>query len=163
MEEIAVNLDASDQPKIKVSKGSVRDRLTLLQQKNKAKFIENKKAAMGARSLQDDNKLRKLKRQQRRSTATEPLSVWVRAGKGRLRNKTNKPRRRGKGRRSPSEVVQFLKEKSERVSMLGKEDLQLRRGELSQKEYMMKILAQQQQEQNQLMLCLLANGQNKNS
>ena len=68
-----------------------------------------------------------------------------------------------KGRRSTSEVVQFLKEKSERESVLRKEDLELRRKELSQKEDMMKMLAQQQQQQTQLMLCLLAKGQNKNS
>ena len=64
-----------------------------------------------------------------------------------------------KGRGSTLEVVQFLKEKSERESVLRKEDL-----ELSQKEDMMKMLAQQQQQQQtQLMLCLLAKGQNKNS
>lgn len=77
--------------------------------------------------------------------------------------RTNKSRRRGEGRESTSEVVQFLKEKSERESVLRKEDLELRRGELSHKEDMMKMLAQQQQQQNQLMLCLLANGKNKNS
>ena len=37
--------------------------------------------------------IRKLKTQQRRSTATERLSVWVKPRKGMLRNKTNKPRR----------------------------------------------------------------------
>ena len=68
-----------------------------------------------------------------------------------------------KGRRSASEVVQFLKDKSERESLLRKEDLELRRRELSQKEDMMKMLAQQQQQQTQLMLCFLANGQNKSS
>ena len=47
--------------------------------------------------------------------------------------------------------------------MLRKEDLELRRKELSQKEDMMKMLAQQEQQQTQLMLCLLAKGQNKNS
>ena len=60
-------------------------------------------------------------------------------------------------------MVQFLKEKSERESVLGKEDLGLRRRELSQKEDMMKMLAQQKQQQTQLMLCLLSKGQNKNS
>ena len=69
-----------------------------------------------------------------------------------------------RGRRSTSEVVQFLTENSESESVLRKEDLGLRRKELSQKEDMMKMLAQQQQQQQtQLMLCLLAKGQNKNS
>ena len=62
-----------------------------------------------------------------------------------------------------SEVVQFLKEKSERESVLRKEDLEVRRKELSQKDDVMKMLAQQQQQQTQFMLCLLAKGQNKNS
>ena len=44
-----------------------------------------------------------------------------------------------------------------------KEDLELRGMELCQKEDMMKMLAQKQQQQTQLMLCLLTNGQNKNS
>ena len=59
---------------------------------------------------------RNLKRQQRRSTATERLSGWVKPRKGMLRNKTKKPRRR-----------RNLKEKSERESVLRKEDLELRR------------------------------------
>ena len=46
-----------------------------------------------------------------------------------------------KGRRSTSEVVQFVKEKSERESVLRKEDLELRRKELIQKQDMMKMLA----------------------
>ena len=46
-----------------------------------------------------------------------------------------------KGRGSTSEVVQFLKEKSERESVLRKEDLELRRKELIQKQDMMKMLA----------------------
>ena len=44
-----------------------------------------------------------------------------------------------KGRRST--VVQFVKEKSERESVLRKEDLELRRKELIQKQDMMKMLA----------------------
>ena len=47
-----------------------------------------------------------------------------------------------KGIRSTSEEVEFLKEKSERESVLRKEDLELRRRELIQKRDMMKMLAQ---------------------
>ena len=115
--EIATNLNASDHPKFKVSKRSVIDRLTSLQQKYKAKMrmekaasgidceetyldkaleeiMEKEKAATDARRLQDDNK--NAEKQQRRSTASEPLSVWVKPRKGMLRNKTNKPRRQRK-------------------------------------------------------------------
>ena len=46
-----------------------------------------------------------------------------------------------KEKRWTSKKVEFLKEKSERKSVLRKEDLELRRKELSQKEDMMKMLA----------------------
>ena len=183
--EIANNLNASDHPTFKVLNRSVRDRLTLLQQKHKAKMrmeeaaseidcqetkldkaleeiMEKEKAATDARSLQDDNKkTEKAAAKEHRNRAVERL------GETKKRNaekQDEKAQTAKKGRRSTSEVVQFLKEKSERESVLRKEDLELRRKELSQKEDMMKMLAQQQQQQQtQLMLCLLAKGQKKNS
>ena len=182
--EIATNLNASDHPKFKVSKRSVIDRLTSLQQKYKAKMrmekaasgidceetyldkaleeiMEKEKAATDARRLQDDNKnTEKAAAEEHRKQAVERL------GETKKRNaekQDEQAQTAKKGRRSTSEVVQFLKEKSERESVLRKEDLELRRRELSQKEDMMKMLAQQQQQQTQLMLSLLANGQNKNS
>ena len=182
--EIANNLNASEHPTFKVSKRSVRDRLTLLQQKYKAKMkmeeaasgidcqetkldkaleeiIEKEKTATDARSLQDDNKkTEKAAAEEHRNRAVERL------GETKKRNaekQDEKAQTAKKGRRSTSEVVQFLKEKSERESVLRKEDLELRRKELSQKEDMMKMLAQQQQQQTQIMLCLLAKSQNKNS
>ena len=116
---------------------------------------------MDARSLQDDNKnAEKAAAEKHRKRAVERL------GETKKRNaekKDEQAQTAKKGRRSMSEVVQFLKEKSERESVLRKEDLELRRRELSPKEDMMKMLAQQQQQQTQHMLCLLANGQNKNS
>ena len=123
-------------------------------------IIEKEKAATDARSLQDDNK-------KTEKAAAEEHRNWTveRLGETKKRNaekQDEKAQMAKKVRRSTSEVVQFLKEKSERESMLRKEDLELRRKELSQKEDMVKMLAQQQQ-QTQLMLCLLAKGQNKNS
>ena len=124
-------------------------------------IIEKEKAATDARSLQDDNKkTEKAAAEEHRNQAVERL------GETRKRNaekQDEKAQTAKKGRRLTSEVVQFLKEKSERESVLRKEDLELRRKELSQKDDMMKMLAQQQQQQTQLMLCLLAKGQNKNS
>ena len=125
-------------------------------------IIEKEKAATDARSLQDDNKkTEKAAAEEHRNRAVERL------GETKKRNaekQDEKAQTAKKGRGSTSEVVQFLKEKSERESVLRKEDLELRRKELSQKEDMMKMLAQQQQQQQtQLMLCLLAKGQNKNS
>ena len=124
-------------------------------------IIEKEKAATDARSLQDDNrKTEKTAAEKHRNRAVERL------GETKKRNaekQDEKAQTAKTGRRSTSEVVQFLKEKLERESVLRKEDLELRRKELSQKEDMMKMLAQQQQQQTQLMLCLLAKGQNKNS
>ena len=125
-------------------------------------IIEKEKAATDARSLQDDNK-----KTEKAAVAEEYRNQAVeRLGETRKSNaekKDEKAQTAKKGRRLSSEVVQFLKEKSEKESVLRKEDLELRRKELSQKEDMMKMLAQQQQQQTQLMLCLLAKGQNKNS
>ena len=119
-------------------------------------IIEKEKAATDARSLQDDNKkTEKAAAKEHRNRAVERL------GETKKRNaekQDEKAQTAKKGRRSTSEVVQFLKEKWERESVLRKEDL-----ELGRKEDMMKMLAQQQQQQTQLMLCLLAKGQNKNS
>ena len=125
-------------------------------------IIEKEKAATDARSLQDDNnkKTEKAAAKEHRNRAVERL------GETKKRNaekQDEKAQTAKKGRRSTSEVVQFLKEKSERESVLRKEDLELRRKELSQKEDMMKMLAQQQQQQTQLMLCLLAKGQHFSS
>ena len=95
--EIAANLNASYHPKFKVSKRSVRDRLTLLQQKYKAKMrteeaasgidceetkldkaleeiIEKEKAATDARNLQDCNKkAEKAAAEEHRNRAVERL------------------------------------------------------------------------------------------
>ena len=98
---------------------------------------EKEKAATDARSLQDGRAVERLGQTKKRNAEKQD----------------EKAQMAKKGRRSTSEVVQFLKEKSERESVLRKEDLELRRKELSQKEDMMKMLAQQQQQQAQLMLC----------
>ena len=125
-------------------------------------IIEKEKAATDARSLQDDSKkTEKAAAEDHRNRAFERLGETKKRS---AEKQDEKAQTATKGRRSTSEVVQFLKEKSERESVLRKEDLELRRKELSQKEDMMKMLAQQQQQQQtQLMLCLLAKGQNKNS
>ena len=151
--------------KFKVSKRSVRDRLTLLQQKYKAKMtmeeaasgldceetkldkaleeiIEKERAANDARGLQDDNKkAEKAATEEQRNRAVERLGETKKRNAEKEDEQAQTAR---KGRRSTSEAVQFLKEKSERESVLRKEDLELRRKELSQEEDMKKMLAQQQ-------------------
>ena len=102
-------------------------------------IIEKEKAATDARSLQDDNK------KAEKAVAEEHCNrVVERLGetkKGNVGKQDEQVQTAKIGRRSTSEVVQFLKEKSERESVLRKEDLELRQKELSQKEDMMKILA----------------------
>ena len=96
-------------------------------------IIEKEKAATDARSLQDDNKKteKAAVAEEYRNQAVERL---VETRKRNAEKQDEKAQTAKKGRRSTSEVVQFLKEKSERESVLRKEDLKLRRKELSQKE-----------------------------
>ena len=143
--DIAANLNASSHLKFKVSKRSLRDRLTLLQQKYKAKMrmeeaasriecdetkldktleeiIEKEKAATDVRSLQDDNKkAEKAVAEEYRGRAVERLGETKKRNVGKQDEQAQTAK---KGRRSTSEVVQFLKEKSERESVLRKEHLE---------------------------------------
>ena len=74
--------------------------------------------------------IRKLKTQQRRSTATERLSVCVKPRKGMLRNKTNKPRRLRKKIDIRSGEMFYRKvRKTECSEKGGVSDLELRRKE----------------------------------
>ena len=91
---------------------------------------------MDARSLQDDNKnAERAAAEKHRKRAVGRLSETK---KRNAEKRDEKAQTAKKERRSASEVVQFLKEKSERESVQRKEDLELRRRELSQKEDMMK-------------------------
>ena len=68
--EIANNLNASDHPTFKVSKRSVRDRLTLLQQKNKAK-MRMEEAASGICDRLSGNKARQSVRRNHRKRESD--------------------------------------------------------------------------------------------
>ena len=73
-----------------------------------------------------------------RNRAVELLGEKKKRNVGKQDEQTQRAK---KEKRSTSEEVEFLKEKSKRESVLRKEDLELRRKELSQKEDMMKMLA----------------------
>ena len=89
--------------------------------------------------MQDDNKkAEKAVAEEHRNRAVERLGETKKRNVGKQDEQGPTAK---KGRRLTSEVVQFLKEKSERESVVRKEDLELRRRELSQKEDMMKMLA----------------------
>ena len=130
--DIAANLNASGHLQLKVSKRSLRDSLTLLQQKYKTKMsmeeaasgidceetkldkaleeiIEKEKAATDARSLQDDNKkAEKAVAEEHRNRAVERLGESKKRNVGKQDEQAQTAK---KGRRSTSEVMQFLKEK----------------------------------------------------
>lgn len=91
-------------------------------------IIVKEKAAMDARSLQDDNKnAEKAPAEEHRKRAVERLGETKTSPDGKERKKIDV----GRGAMS------------ERESVLRKEDLELRQRELSLKEDMMKMLSQQ--------------------
>lgn len=181
--QIATNLNASDHPKFKVNKRSVRDRLTLLQTKYKAKIrqeerasgidcdetdldraleeiINKEKVATDTRSSVEKKKGEKAAAEEQRQRAVERLGETKRRnGEGTGGDDQAKPK---KTRRSSSDAVQFLREKAERENELRKEEFELRRKELSAKEDLMKAFMQQQQQQTQVMLALLAQRKEEN-
>ena len=80
------------------------------------KIIEKEKAATDARSLQEDNKkAEKAAAEEHRNPAVERLGETKRRN---AEKQDKQAQTAKKGRRSTSEVVQFLKEKSERESVL---------------------------------------------
>ena len=85
-------------------------------------IIEKEKAATDVRSLQDDNKkAEKAVAEEHRGWAVERLGETKKRNVGKQDEQAQTAK---KGRRSTSEVVQFLKEKSERESVLRKEHLE---------------------------------------
>ena len=133
--DIAANLNASGHRKFKVLKRSLRDRLTLLQQKYKTKMrmeeaasgidceetkldkaseeiIEKEKAATSAKSLQGDNKkAEKAVAEGHRNRAVERLGETKKRNVGKQDEQAQTAK---KEKRSTSEEVEFLREKSER-------------------------------------------------
>ena len=175
--EIASNLNGLVELKFKVTKRSVRDRLTLLQEKYKAKMRQEERASgidceeteldialeeilekeKVAEDLKDASygkkKAEKAAAEEHRQQACERLGETKRrntcTGSTETDDGPSKPK---KSRKSSSDAVEYLREKSERESEWKKQELELRAKEQEanidlQKQQldMMKAFMQQQQ------------------
>ena len=126
-------------------------------------IIEKEKAATDARSLQDDNKkIDKAAAEEHRNGAVERL------GEPRKRNAEKQDGKSPDGEERKkidvgSGVISERKVRKRECAQKGGFGVETKGDESNLKEDMMKMLAKQQQQQTQVMLCLLAKGQNKNS
>ena len=179
---IAINLNGLDHPRFKVNKRSVRDRLTLLITKYKAKVREEENASgisceeseldqaleeivekeklAGEKSSETKSKEKEEKTaaEEHRKMAMERLSQTK---KRKAENETSGSHAK-KSRRSSSDIVEYLKQKHERESDQRKEEVELRKKELEasvehqkQQNDMMKKFMEQQHQQTQMLLSLL--------
>ena len=173
---IAIKLNGLVHPRFKVSKRSVRDRLTLLITKYKAKvrkggkclwhFVRwvqtrlsswRKLANEKCSEAKNKEKEEKTAAEERRKAAMDRLSQTKRTWKVKPLESTQK-----KIRRSSSDVVEYLKQKQELESDHRKEEMQLRKEELKasveqqrQQNGMMKNFMEQQHQQTKMLLSLL--------
>ena len=181
--QIALNLNGLDHPKFKVNKRSVRDRLTLLITKHKAKMRQEENASgidceeteldqaieeiIDKEKLADEKSSEAKKKEKEEKAAAEEhrKSAMERLGQTKKRNAEgeNAGTQAKKSKRSSSDVVQYLKEKNERESDQRIEELELRKKEQQasvelqkQQHDMMKLFVKQQQQQTQMLLSLLA-------
>ena len=181
--QIALNLNGLDDPKFTVNKRSVRDRLTLLITKHKAKMRQEENASGIAceeteldraleeiidkeKSSNEKSSEAKNKEKEEKSAAEEHRKrAMERLGQTKKRNAESETdvAQAKKSRRSSSSVVEYLREKHERESDQKKEELEVRKMEqqasmeLQKHQHdMMKLFMQQQQQQTQVLLSLLA-------
>ena len=181
--QIAINLNGLDYPKFKVNKRSVRDRLTLLITKHKAKMRQEENASgiaceeteldQALEELIDKEKLadeksseaKKTEKAEKAAAVEHRRSAMERLGETKRRNTEGESEgtQTKKSRRSPSDVVGYLREKHERESEQRKEELEIRKMEQQasvelqkQQHDMMRLFMQQQQQQTQILMSLLA-------
>lgn len=145
--QIALNLNSLASPIFKVSKRSVRDRLTLLQTKYKEKIREEERASgidceetqldAALEEILDKEKAADMERNEQAGTLTKKhqsekasaeevrRQAMERLGKTQKRNadsEEGKPSKRGK--RRSSDAVEYLKEKFELESKLRKDEME---------------------------------------
>ena len=181
--QIAINLNGLDHPKFKVNKRSVRDRLTLLITKHKAKIRQEKNASgitceeteldqaleeiIDKEKLADEKSSEAKKKEKEEKAAAEEhrQSAMERLGQTKRRNADSETdgAQAKKSRRSSSDVVEYLREKYQRESDQRKEEMELRKMEQQasvelqqQQNDMMRLFMQQQQQQTQILLSLLS-------
>ena len=147
--QIAINLNGLDHPKFKVNKRSVRDRLTLLITKYKAKIRQEENASgiaceeteldqaleeiIDKEKLADEKSSEAKKKEKEEKSAAEEhrQSAMERLGQTKKRNADSETdgAQAKKTRRSSSDVVEYLREKHERESDQRKEEMELRKME----------------------------------
>ena len=180
--QIAINLNGLDHPKFKVNKRSVRDRLTLLITKHKAKIRQEENASgiaceeteldqaleeiIDKEKLADEKSSEAKKKEKEEKAAAEEhrQSAMERLGQTKRRNADSETdgAQAKKSRRSSSDVVEYLREKYQRESDQRKEEMELRKMEqqasveLQQQQNDMRLFMQQQQQQTQILLSLLS-------
>ena len=181
--QIAINLNGLDHPKFKVNKRSVRDRLTLLITKHKAKIRQEENASgiaceeteldqaleeiIDKEKLADEKSSEAKKKEKEEKAAAEEhrQSAMERLGQTKRRNADSETdgAQAKKSRRSSSDVVEYLREKYQRESDQRKEEMELRKMEQQasvelqqQQNDMMRLFMQQQQQQTQILLSLLS-------
>ena len=150
--QVAVNLNSLASPTFKVSKRSVRDRLTLLQAKYKEKIKEEERASgidceetqldTAVEEILDKEKAADMERNEQAGTLTKQhqsekasaeevrRQAMERLGKTQKRNadmEEGKPSKRGK--RRSSDAVEYLKEKFELESKLRKDEMEFKKNE----------------------------------
>lgn len=172
--EIALNLNRISSPKFKVSKRSVRDRLTLLLTKHKEKMrkeeqssgiacddeteleialseIIEKEQAADLERKENSNTLTKKNENDKASAEESRLKAMERLGQTKKRNadascdEITKP----KSRRSTTEAVQILKEKFENEKEFRKEEMELKKKEQENKAAQHHMLMDQQRQNQQ--------------
>ena len=150
--QIALNLNSLASPIFKVSKRSVRDRLTLLQTKYKEKIREEERASgidceetqldAAVEEILDKEKAADMERNEQAGTLTKKhqsekasaeevrRQAMERLDKTQKRNadsEEGKPSKRGK--RRSSDAVEYLKEKFELESKLRKDEMEFKKNE----------------------------------
>ena len=185
MGQIAVNLNSLASPTFKVSKRSVRDRLTLLQAKYKENLREEERVSgidceetqldTAVEEILDKEKAADMERNEQAGTLTKQHQsekasaeevrhqAMERLGKTQKRNadmEEGKPSKRGK--RRSSDAVEYLKEKFELESKLRKDEMEFKKNEqkmlMDQQSQMHKQqleMMKMVQQQNQSLMALL--------
>ena len=185
---IAIDLNGLDHPRFKVNKRSVRDRLTLLITKYKAKVHKEENASgisceeseldQALEEIIDKEKLADEKSSEAKNKEKEEKSPAEEHRKTAMERLSQTKRRNAEGetsgahgkksRRSSSDVVEYLRQKQERESDQRKEEMELRKKELEasveqqkQQNDMMKKFMEQQHQQTQMLLSLLVQKRSK--
>ena len=176
--QIAVNLNSLRSPKFRVSKRSVRDRLTLLQTKYKEKIREEERASgihceetqldAALEEIAEEERAADLERNDKASAVNKKnesekasaeevrLQALERLDKTQKRNADSGEEKSGKYRKRSSDSVEYLKEKFQVEKELKKAEIEFKR-----KEQQMMLEQQSHTHKQQLEMMKLMQKQNE--